>query len=72
MELCIILICIVHGVKWRDFYHLHTKAEKLEEQSDITEVDEPYIDFFFLYSSAGIMRHSNKTIFKKCLSNVLS
>lgn len=47
MELCIILICIVHGVKWRGFYHLHTKAEKLEEQSDITEVDEPYIDFFF-------------------------
>lgn len=48
MELCSILICIVHGFKWRGFYHLHNKAEKLEQQSDITEVDEPYIDLFSL------------------------
>lgn len=72
MELCIILICIVHGVKRRDFYHLHTKAEKLEEQPDITEVDEPYTDSFFFRVQQGVMRHSNKIIFKKCLSNVLS
>lgn len=72
MELCRILICIVHGVKWMGFYDLHTKAEKLEEQSDTTEVDEPYIDSFFFIVQQCVMRHSNKTIFKKCLSNVLS
>lgn len=51
---------------------MHTKAEKLQEQSDITEVDEPYIDSFFFIVHQRVMRHSNKTVFKECLSNVLS
>lgn len=51
---------------------MHTQGKNLEEQSGITEEDEPYIDSFFFIVQRCVMKHSNKTMFKNCLSNVLS